>query len=47
LLAHRRDRAACVATLGVCAVDDGLLVHLKRIVARPVVTLRLCHGPFS
>jgi hypothetical protein len=34
LLAHRRHHAAGVAALGVGAVDDRLLVHLKRIVAR-------------
>ena len=45
LLAHRRHYAARIAAIGVSAVDDGLLVHLKRIVARPVVALRLCHGP--
>jgi hypothetical protein len=28
------EHAARVAALGVRAVDDGLLVHLKRIVAR-------------
>src|ERR1700730_1245384 len=45
LLAHRRDHAARVAAIGISAVDDSLLVHLKRIVARPVVALRLGHGP--
>src|ERR1700737_3262302 len=45
LLAHRRHHAARVAALGVRPVDDSLLVHLKRIVARPVVALRLGHGP--
>jgi hypothetical protein len=41
LLAHRRHHAACIAALGISAGDDGLLVHLKRIVARSVITLGL------
>jgi hypothetical protein len=44
LLAHRRDDAARVAAIGVCPVEDGLLVHLKRM-RRATGGIREMKGP--